>query len=181
MPQLSYHAGMATMTYTLTLAQFIDAHALHLSFKPRWFQFLLVFLLLAGLVLLGTGLFHHKYGLALGGLVYCLFPLLFFKPMVAWRNKLLTPLYRRTFLRSPSLTQTSHLELQDGVLHVQSDTGAGKLPWNFIIRWAEDENCMLLYLQPRLFLILPKQADPQPSFLALLREQLLEHVGPARR
>ena len=56
MPQLPYHAGMAQMTYTLTEEQYIDAQALHLSFKPRWFKFLLWFLVVPGLVLLGAGL-----------------------------------------------------------------------------------------------------------------------------
>ena len=172
---------MAQMTYTLTEEQYIDAQALHLSFKPRWFKFLLWFAIVPGLVLLGTGLFHHNYGLAFAGMVYCLLPFLFFfKPLMAWRLRLFAPLFRRTFRRSPSLGQTSHVQVQDGVMHVQSDNGAGKLPWNFIIRWAEDEHCMLLYLQPRMFIILPKQADSS-SFLTEMREQLLAHVGPARR
>mgnify|MGYP001599313408 CR=1 FL=1 len=48
------------MTYTLTEEQYIDAQALHLSFKPRWFKFLLWFAIVPGLVLLGISALHTQ-------------------------------------------------------------------------------------------------------------------------
>ena len=95
--------------------------------------------------------------------------------------RLLRPKLLRAFRRAPSLHQQSHVELRDGQLHLQSENGVGTLPWKHIIAWAEDQDSLLLYLQPRLFIIVPKEADPQAHFVTALRARLLDQVGPVRR
>lgn len=175
---------MAEMTYSLTEKQFCDAQRLHLSFKPRWVKIIFVLVGLAGIVLLATGLHQQKYGLALAGFVYSSFLLLSLQPISQLVGRLvmliLRPMLLRTFRRSPSLHQQSHVELRDGQLHLQSDNGSGTLPWKHIIQWAEDTQSILLYLQPRLFIIVPKNMDPQQHFTTPLRAQLLAQVGPPR-
>lgn len=176
---------MAELTFTLTEQQFCEAQRLHLSFQPRWIKAVFVFVGIAGLLILAAGLHYQKSGLKLAGFCYALFLLLSFGPCARLAEKLVVRLVRpkllRAFRNSPSLHQHNHVELRDGQLHLQSDNGVGTLPWKHIIRWAEDKHSLLLYLQPRLFIIVPKEADPQSGFVNALHEQLLKHIGPARR
>ena len=164
---------MAELTYQLTEAQFLDAQRLHASLKPWWARLLLYFVSLAGLALLGLGLYYGNHWLALGGLVYALLPISSFRLITR-------PMARRSYRRSPSLREPNTVALRDGQLQLHSARGGGSLPWEHIIHWAEDERSLLLYLQPRLFLVLPKAADTRPCLIAPLREQLLAHVGTPR-
>lgn len=176
---------MAELTFTLTEQQFFKAQRLHLSFQPRWVKATFAFVGIAGLLILAAGLYYQKTGLTLAGLIYSLFLLLSFGPSARLAGKLamrlLRPKLLRAFRRAPSLHQQSHVELRDGQLHLQSENGVGTLPWKHIIAWAEDQDSLLLYLQPRLFIIVPKEADPQAHFVTALRARLLDQVGPERR
>ena len=176
---------MAELTFTLTEQQFFKAQRLHLSFQPRWIKAVFAFVGIAGLPILAAGLYYQRYGLMLAGCLYSLFLLLSFKPCARQAGnllmRLLQPRLLRSFRRSPSLRQQSHVELRDGVLHLQSENGGGTLPWQHIIAWAEDAHSILLYLQPRLFIIVPKHIDPQLQFSTLLRQLLLEKIGPAKK
>lgn len=176
---------MAELTYTLTEKQFCDAQRLHFSFKPRWLNWIFTLCGVLGLPLLGAGLYAHNYILATAGFVYNCLLLLHIKPIAKLAlhgsQYLLRPRLLRIFRNSPSLHQQSHVELRDGLMHLQSENGSGVLPWKHIIRWAEDKDSVLLYLQPQLFIIVPKEIDPQSAFIMPLREQLQAHVGPARK
>ena len=159
---------MLELSYALTEAQYIAAQRLHISIQSRgqkWLRWLTQ-LLGAGLVV--GGLYEGTYWLALGGLIAVLSP---------WLNWTFTTLPRlmQTYRNSPVLQQTCHIELRDGLLHTSSEQGSSTLPWGHIIRWAEDERSLLLYLQPQLFIILPKEADAQSVFIPQLREQLQRH------
>lgn len=175
---------MAELTYTLTEKQFCDAQRLHFSFKPRWLQWIFTLCGILGLPILGAGLYAHNYILASAGFAYSALLLLHIKPVARLAlygsQYLMRPYLLRSFRNSPSLHQQSHVELRDGQLHLQSENGQGTLPWKHIIHWAEDKDSLLLYLQPRLFIIVPKNVDPQSSFITPLREQLTL-VGAPRR
>jgi len=73
------------------------------------------------------------------------------------------------------------MAVQEDMLRMQSSVGETRRPWNLIIQWAEDAEFLLIYLQPRLFLVITRQAGAEAMVLAPLSEQLLRHVGPARR
>lgn len=162
---------MCEFSYALTEAQYIAAQRLHISIQSRGQKLLrwLTQLLGAGLVV--GGLYEGTYWLALGGLIALLSP---------WLNWTFTTLPRlmQTYRNSPSLQQENHLSLQDDQLFTRSADAGGVLPWNHIISWAEDERSLLLYLQPQLFIIVPKEADVQSVFIAQLREQLQRHERP---
>ena len=176
---------MAQLTYSLNEQQFCNAQRLHFSFRPRWLRWVFTLVGILGLPILGAGLYHHNVILSIAGFLYSSILLLHIPAVARLAQRgtswLMRPRLVRTFRRSPSLHQQSHVELRDGVMHLRSDNGQGVLPWEHIIHWAEDDDSVLLYLQPRLFIIVPKEVDPKPSFIAALREQLLTHVGPARR
>lgn len=176
---------MAQMTYSLSEQQFCNAQRLHFSFRPRWVRWIFTLVGILGLPILGTGLFHRDVILSIAGFIYSSILLLYIPAMARLVQRgierLMRPRLLRIFRRSPSLHQQSHVELRDGEMHLQSETGQGVLPWKHITQWAEDEDSVLLYLQPRLFIIVPKEADPQSRFVTALRAQLLDHIGPARR
>ena len=176
---------MAELTYTLTEKQFCDAQRLYFSFKPRWLKWLITGCGILGLPILGAGLLAHNYILALAGFAYSCLLGFHIKPIARLAlygsQYLLRPRLLKTFRNSPSLHQQSHVALRDGVLHVQSENGQGTLPWKLITHWAEDKDSLLLYLQPRLFIIVPKDVDPQSHFVTPLREQLLAQVGQPRQ
>lgn len=88
---------------------------------------------------------------------------------------------RRAYRRYPAMQQSQTMAVQEDMLRMQSSVGETRLPWNFIIQWAEDAEFLLIYLQPRLFLVIARQAGAEATVLAPLREQLLRHGGPARR
>ena len=173
------------MTYSLSEQQFCNAQRLHFSFRPRWVRWIFTLVGIAGLPILGTGLFYGNAMLSIAGFLYSSILLLYSPPVarLAQRgiDRLMRPRLLRIFRRSPSLHQQSHVELRDGQMHLQSETGQGVLPWEHITQWAEDKDSLLLYLQPRLFIIVPKDVDPQSHFVTPLREQLLAQVGPPRQ
>ena len=165
---------MCELSYALTEAQYIAAQRLHISIQSRgqkWLRWLTQ-LLGAGLVV--GGLYEGTYWLALGGLIALLSP---------WLNWTFTTLPRlmQTYRNSPSLQHENHLSLQDGQLFTRSEDAGGALPWSHIISWAEDERSLLLYLQPRLFIIVPKDEAAGAEFAAALREQLQAHAIKQRR
>lgn len=165
---------MASLIYQLTEDQFIAGQRLHSSLRPWWSKWLLRLITLAGLLLLAVGLYYGNYWLILAGLLYAVISLFNF-------SLITQPLLRRTYRRSPSLHQQSQVELREGQLHLSSMNGGGVLPWAHIIQWAEDERSLLLYLQPRLFIIVPKDEAAGSEFAAALREQLQAHAIKQRR
>ena len=61
--------------------------------------------------------------------------------------------------------------LDDAVL-MHSSLGETRLTWAMMPQWCEDANFVLLYLQPRLFFIIPKRADADGQLVEQLRQQL---------
>lgn len=85
----------------------------------------------------------------------------------------------QAYRSSPALHQLNRLALREGLLYSGDGQNQNALPWNHIIRWAENDCSLLLYLQPQLFIIVPKGAQAPDGFFTALREQLMSHVGSA--
>ena len=144
---------MTTFQYTLTEAQFIAAQRLHVSLRSRGQK------LLRGLTLLLAGL------------------IAIFAPWLSWTFTTL-PRLLKTYRSSPALQQSNCVALRDRQLCTGTDQADSILPWSHIIQWAENGHSLLLYLQPQLFIIVPKNSDAPPDFFSALREQLQAQVGP---
>ena len=162
---------MLELSYALTEAQYIAAQRLHISIHSKGRKWWLRISKLIGAAIVLGSLYERTYWLMVGGLIYML------HGWIGWTFTTL-PGLMRSYQSSPSLQQENHLSLQDGQLFTRSADAGGALPWSHIIRWAENDACMLLYLQPQLFIIVPKDADAQSVFIPQLREQLQLHERP---
>lgn len=162
---------MTTFQYTLTEAQFIAAQRLHVSLRSRGQKLLRGLTLLLGVAVVAGSLYEHTYWLLLAGLIAI------FAPWLSWTFTTL-PRLLQTYRSSPALQQSNCIALRDGQLCTGTDQADSTLPWSHIIQWAENEQSLLLYLQPQLFIIVPKNSDAPPDLFSALREQLQAQVGP---
>ncbi len=64
------------------------------------------------------------------------------------------------------------MQLLDDAVLMRSSLGETRLTWAMMPQWCEDANFVLLYLQPRLFFIIPKRADAEGQLVEQLRQQL---------
>ena len=87
---------------------------------------------------------------------------------------------RRSYRRYPAMHGEQTLTVTNDGVQATSTMGNTDLRWPMVIRWAEDAEFMLLYLQPRMYFIVPLRADTDGTVGAQLREQLLRHVGQPR-
>ncbi|MFD2753374.1 YcxB family protein [Comamonas terrae] len=165
---------MAEPAYTISENPYVGAQRLHARFKPCYLRLFLWAASLAGVLMPGPGLYYRHYWLAPAGLAYAMLPWATFRCITQ-------PMARRAYRRYPAMQQPQTVAVQEDMLRIQSSVGETRLPWNLIIQWAEDAEFLLIYLQPRLFLAIARQAGAEATVLAPLREQLLRHVGPARR
>lgn len=162
------------LTYTISEKHYLDAQRLHARFKRWYVKLFFAVLCIAGVVLFGTGLYHHNYWLALAGLVYMVLPWSVFYLITL-------PLARRSYRNYPAMHQPQTLEVEDEQLVLRSAIGDSKLPWKYVVRWAEDVRFILVYIQPNMFFIVPKAADAEGTTVAKLQNLLRTRVGPARR
>ncbi|MDR0214216.1 MAG: YcxB family protein [Comamonas sp.] len=165
---------MASLTYHISEEQYVAALRLHVQLRPRWTRWLRYLMAILGVLILVTSLLLKTYWLAVGGAIYVLVATSSFQMYVR-------PMAQRAYRRYPAMHQAQTLELNDGELTMRSSQGESRVPWNFLIQWAENAEFMLLYLQPNLYYIVPKVADPDQAALGELRSQLQAHVGPARK
>lgn len=153
---------MAEPAYTISENPYVGAQRLHARFKPCYLRLFLWAASLAGVLMPGPGLYYRHYWLAPAGLAYAMLPWATFRCITR-------PMARRAHRRYPAMQQSQTMAVQEDMLRMQSSVGETRLPWS------------LIYLQPRLFLVIARQAGAEATVLAPLREQLLRHVDPARR
>lgn len=66
--------------------------------------------------------------------------------------------------------------LEDGVF-IASSSGSGKVLWNTINKWRENDDYILIFPMPRLYYIVPKSLKANGFDMPLLVKQLTHHVG----
>ena len=111
--------------------------------------------MLIGLLAAIVGITEHKWWLILGGLVYAAMPWWWFG-----------------LIGQHSVHEMQTLQLLDDAVLMHSSLGETRLTCAMMPQWCEDANFVLLYLQPRLFFIIPKRADADGQLIEQLRQQL---------
>ena len=160
-----------SITYLISEADYIAAQRVHMRNPRGWTKAIWPLIAVSGLVILILGIFVKSWSLGILGIFYA--------TGKWWATKLINePWARRNYRKYPAIHAEQTLRLKEdgsGVL-LSSSLGETNLTWPLVTRWLEDENYLLMYLQPRLFFIVPKRADPQNQVIEPLRKQLAEHV-----
>ena len=171
------------ITFQISESDYLDAQRLFRRSASKWARALVGLIVLFGVAVVAAGLYAGKAWLIFLGLVYATLPW--------WLQVLVNnPLSRRHFRKYPaihgpqSLSLLTQADAPDGAVQgvtMRSTLGETHLTWPLIHRWAENDQFLLLYLQPRMYFIVPKRADPGDQVLRPLREQLRQHVPAAGR
>ncbi|WP_098495014.1 YcxB family protein [Collimonas sp. PA-H2] len=105
-------------------------------------------------------------GLA-GGLIVAVFGRYIVAPILA----------RRHYRKYRAIHEEFTVELlQDGVRFI-SPNADGKLMWNHVLKWRQNDDYILIYPMPRLYHILPKSVVSDGFNVSLLINRLTQHVG----
>ncbi|MBF5005483.1 YcxB family protein [Diaphorobacter caeni] len=166
---------MPVITYQITENDYATAQRLFAQCGSRAGHFVKFAIVGIGALLFGMGLYLKHWGLILGSFVYAAMPW--------WIGRLIgEPLARRQYRRYPAMHMPQTLSLLDdesGAL-LTSSLGESRVAWNLIIHWGENDSYLLLFLQPRMYFIVPKRADPEQLVIGRLRTLLRERVGEPR-
>ena len=87
-------------------------------------------------------------------------------------------LARRHYRKYKAIQDKFKVELLPDGLKFSSSSSEGKLTWDKVFRWRQNESYILVYLMPRLFHILPKSVANNGFNVSELTNRLLENVGP---
>ena len=87
---------------------------------------------------------------------------------------------RRTFRRQPLARIERGLELRSDGLWTFSDRGETMLLWSDFIKWRVNRRVMLIWLGPRLYMVVPARLAALGFAYDELQERLRREVGPAR-
>ena len=159
------------LTYLISEADYIAAQRVHMRNPRGWTKVIWPLVAILGLFFLIVGIHQKSWALSILGI--------FYGSVKWWTTKLINePLARLNYRKYPAIHAEQTLRLKEdgsGVL-LSSSLGETNLVWPLVTRWLEDENYLLMYLQPRLFFVVPKRADPQGGVLLALRGLLGEHV-----
>jgi len=84
-------------------------------------------------------------------------------------------LHRMQFNRMKALHQPIHLEAGDGGVIYRTSRGESTTKWEGFEKWRESKGNFLLYVQPRLFFVVPKRVlneEQVAEFRELLRSRI---------
>jgi hypothetical protein len=153
--------------YKLTEQEVIKA----MQFHGRGSNKMLIFLTIAALFLLFTGLFtEHKVAGFLGfiGEVVGYFSVLFF---------LIPAKAKKQYKLNRVLRNNIKLSILDDGFKFKNEIGESKLHWADIQKWKYSGEIYLLYISSNMFHIVPSKAFPSDCDLSKI---LSEHVGPKK-
>ncbi|MEK6663107.1 MAG: YcxB family protein [Pseudomonadota bacterium] len=86
-------------------------------------------------------------------------------------------LARRHYRKYKAIHEEFTIELLNDGVRLSSPDADGKLTWNKMLKWRENENYILIYPMPRLFHIVPKSIASNGFDLKGLTDGLLQHIG----
>jgi len=155
-------------TYRISEQDYVNAMKLFGKFTPRVvLAYFIVALVLALLGLFGS---PELRGGAIGGLIGGL--------VVTVGRYVVSPiLARRHYRKYKAIHQEFGVELAQDGIRFSSPNADGKLTWDQVHQWRQNENFVLIYPMPRLFHIIPKSVAIQGFDLHALTDRLLQHVG----
>ena len=86
-------------------------------------------------------------------------------------------LARRNYRKYKAIHEEFAIELVDDGVRFISPNGDGKLTWDKIFKWRQNDEYVLIYPMPRLFHIIPKSVSAQGFDPQALADKLHRHVG----
>lgn len=152
--------------YRLTAEDFKKAQVQHKGLPGRFLQLVGVIVILCAL----PSLLAHQYIQGIVGVVVGSF-LAFGTGLVA----------SRTFKKETSLQLETKVVVSEEGLMFTNPRGESRLNWGAFLRYIETEDIFVLYVQSRMFYILPKRSFPTEDILTI-REMFNRHItGPSSR
>ena len=86
---------------------------------------------------------------------------------------------RRSFAKNRSCLVTFHSRFDETGFRTTSAMYDDRRAWTDLVRWAEDQNYILLYEADYVFRTIPKRVLGDDTRVAQLRQLLTTHLGPA--
>ncbi len=156
-------------TFRISEDDYVNAMRLFSKFTPRLrFMYAAVVALLVAIASFGS---PRMKGGAIGGLAGGLF-------VTVVGRYIASPIAtRRNYRQYKAIQDEFAVELLDEGLRFSSSAGSGKLAWNSILKWRQNNGYVLVYLSPKLYYILPKSIESGGFSMAVLTDRLRQHVG----
>lgn len=156
-------------TYRITESDYVNAMKLGAKPSPKLKGIFLTVVL--ALILLSIFAQNPVRAIALFFLIYV--PLV----LLARRYIFIPIIARRHYRKYKAIHEEFTVELLDEGIHKTSPNGDGKITWDKIYKWRQNEKYILLYPMPKLFYIIPKSVEAGGFDIPLLINQLTQHVG----
>ncbi len=156
-------------TYRISEQDYVNAMKLFARLRPR-----LVILYLVGalaLVVLATFGSPALRGGAIGGLIGG------FSVALVGRYIISPLLARRHYRKYKAIHEEFTVDLIDDGVRFTSPNGDGKITWDKVYKWRQNEDLVLIYPMPRMFHMIPKSVAIQGFDLQALTDGLLQYVG----
>jgi hypothetical protein len=156
-------------TYRISEEGYLGAMRLFAKFTPRLATiYLASAAALAVLAIFGTPVLRGgAIGGLIGGLSVTLIGRYIASPMLA----------RRHYQKYKAIHDEFGVELVDDGVRFTSPSADGKITWDKIHKWRQNDEFVLIYPMPRIFHIIPKSVAAQGFDLQALTKGLLQHVG----
>ncbi|MEJ2466762.1 MAG: YcxB family protein [Candidatus Thiodiazotropha sp.] len=156
-------------TYRISEQDYADAMKLFAKLTPR----LTITYSAAALAMVVLAVFGPPIlsGGAIGGLVGGLSVALVGRYIVS------PILARRHYRKYKAIQEEFTVELVDVGVRFTSTNADGKITWDKIHKWRENEDFVLIYPMPRIFHMIPKSVAAQGFDLQALIDGLQQHVG----
>ena len=161
---------MHEISYRISEDDYVAAQRLYRRKCAKLHKLGMLVLVVIGLAMVLLGWRWHQWWLVAVGVIYAGIPWWWFE-LVGVR------LVRRNYQRYPAIQDPQCLSVSDEAVRITTSVGESRLPWSKITQWTEDERMLQIYLQPKLFFLIPLHADPQGTVLAALRAKLQAEVG----
>ena len=156
-------------TYRISEQDYVNTMRLFATLTPRLVTAYLVgALALITLAVFGSPVFRGgAIGGLIGGLTVAVIGRYIVSPILA----------RRHYQKYKAIHEEVAVELVSDGVRFSSPNADGKITWDKVHKWREDENFVLIYPMPRIFHIVPKSVATQGFDLQALTNGLLKHVG----
>ncbi len=156
-------------TYRISEQDYVNAMDLFAKFTPR--ALLVYGLVVTALVFLSFFGTQVLSGGAIGGLIGGL-------SVVVIGRYIISPiLVRRHYRNYKALHQEFVVEIVSDGVRFTSPTVDGKITWDQVHKWRQDDRFILIYPMPRIFHMVPKSIASQGFDLKALTDGLMQHVG----
>jgi hypothetical protein len=155
--------------FRISEQDYVDAMRLFGKLTPRWIIVYSVCAVAFGaLAYFGSPVLR---GGAIGGLIGGALVVLVLRPV-------LSPfLARRHYRKYKAMHDEFAVELVDDGVRFATPTSDGRVTWDKVHKWRQNDQFVLIYPMPRLFHIVPKAVAAQGFDIPELANRLLQHVG----